>query len=145
VTFLEKMRRYDGTGASILGAAIHSAVIVGFVWLAHVVMGISSPKPAMLAAFAELLTINLPLYLFMARNLRRCRVGESSLKMVWAVGSLMGGANIAFLIHSLVTGGVLVARFEQLLPLSTLIVTVAALMFGVFIASELLGSFSKLR
>jgi hypothetical protein len=146
VTFLEKTRHYETSiTAWILCAAIQSAAFIGLVWLAQVGMGISSAKPAILAAFAEFLTINLPLYLFMARSLRRWRVGESSSKMVWAVGSLMGGANLALLIHSLVTGGVLDERIEPLLLISTLIVTASALIVGVFILSNLFSSFSKLR
>jgi hypothetical protein len=57
----------------------------------------------------------------------------------------MGGANLALLIHSLVTGGVLDQRVEALLLIASVIVTAAALILGVFILSNLFSSFSKLR
>jgi hypothetical protein len=93
------------------------------------------------AAFAEFLTIKLPLYLFIARDLCRWRGGESSSKLVWAVGSLMGGANLALHIHSLVTEGVLDQRVEALLLIASVMVTAAALILGVFILSNVFSSF----
>ena len=57
----------------------------------------------------------------------------------------MGGANLALLIHSLVTGGVLDQRVEALQLIASVIVTAAALILGVFILSNLFSSFPKLR
>lgn len=139
---LKKTRHYEtGSTAWILSAAIQSAAIIGILWLAQIAMGTSPLRPAMPAAFAEFLTIKLPLYLFIARDLCRWRGGESSSKLVWAVGSLMGGANLALHIHSLVTEGVLDQRVEALLLIASVMVTAAALILGVFILSNVFSSF----
>jgi hypothetical protein len=55
----KKTRHYETSSTAwILGAAIQSAAIIGIVWLAQIAMGISSRRPAMIAAFAEFLTIS---------------------------------------------------------------------------------------
>ena len=124
-----------------MGATLALAVPLALANLAQIAMGTSPLRPAMLAAFAEFLTIKLPLYLFIARDLCRWRGGESSSKLVWAVGSLMGGANLALHIHSLVTEGVLDQRVEALLLIASVMVTAAALILGVFILSNVFSSF----
>jgi hypothetical protein len=100
VTFLrllKKTRHYEtGSTAWILSAAIQSAAIIGIVWLAQIAMGTSPLRPAMLAAFAEFLTIKLPLYLFIARDLCRWRGGRIFLEIGVGRGVSYGWSKSGF-------------------------------------------------
>ena len=123
--------RDDGVILWILAATAHSFMMVSIVSLLG--SGASMKSAVM---WGEFLVFNVPAYLLIARSRRAWKAKQSSSKGIWILGSILGGANLALTFHLLTPAGPRGAHIEELLLVSTLMVTVAACCAGIFLSAK---------
>jgi len=115
-------------------ALLHSAAMYGWILLAHALTGVPVRLPALLFAVASLLLVNIPMVALLKRDRSRAEAGLPG--KPWSLGSCWLTLNAALLIHLLVRDGIFQERFEALILLSGLPVTLIVWAIGVLMGRD---------
>jgi hypothetical protein len=125
----------------VLAALAHSALMTVVFFLIRLSAGRATRVWALVLVCGLFTAVNICLYVLMARSYRAWKAKESSSKGIWIIGSIIGGGNLALTFHVLASWGVVPPEIEMLLLISTIVVTVAACVAGVFLFPKLADCF----